>query len=114
MFDDPQAVRGTTPVPHEEDAPLAPRAHGAVRNPTHPEYFDIGHRQLSDPVDALGDPVRRLVIDDHASLTRGDGARTATTAGVDALAADRWRVGPRSDVPGDPRRNLPDAQAPTS
>jgi hypothetical protein len=80
--------------------PQAPRWHGGIRDPGHPEFFDVDHRQLPDPVDVLDQPERRLVVDAYESMVRGAGADTAPPPGVasDPTGLDAARLERRPDA----------------
>ncbi|HEX5828851.1 MAG TPA: hypothetical protein VFY23_15100 [Candidatus Limnocylindrales bacterium] len=95
--DDPTSPADGLDPGDEGRRPPAPRHHGGVIDPAHPDYFTTGHRSLPDPTDPLDQPERRLVVDDHASRTTG-------AAGVTQPQA------PVPDPSGDPRRDLPVAE----
>lgn len=95
----------------DADRPDAPRPHGAVRDVGHPDFFTVDHRYLPDPVDPLDQPERRQVVDDYTTLTTGPGSVTDGAGGVDPVTG--WDA-VRADTPGDPRRHLPDAEAPAT
>jgi hypothetical protein len=109
--DDPGAVRDEDdPVYLAEDRsdakgrqPDAPRWHGGVRNPDHPEFHSIGRRMDPIPDEPILDAVRSLTLDDRAS--RLAGADIAGSGGSDPDSE-----GIRADAPGDPRRDRPDAR----
>jgi hypothetical protein len=109
--DDPGAVRDEDdPVYLAEDRsdakgpqPDAPRWHGGVRNPDHPEFHSIGRRMDPIPDEPILDAVRGLTLDDRAS--RLAGADIAGSGGRDPETE-----GTRADAPGDPRRDRPDAR----
>jgi hypothetical protein len=81
----------------------APRWHGGVRNPDHPEFHSVERRQVRPPEDPLLESVRALTLDEHDS--RLAGADIAGSGGRDPETS-----GTRADEPGDPRRDLPDAR----
>jgi hypothetical protein len=83
--------------------PDAPRWHGGVRNPDHPEFHSIGRRMDPIPDEPILDAVRGLTLDDRAS--RLAGADIAGSGGRDPDTE-----GTRADAPGDPRRDRPDAR----
>jgi hypothetical protein len=105
MTDDPTAPRDGMDPGDADRLPPAPRYHGAVHDPAHPEFFTTEHRDLAQPADLRGSDERALVVDDHASQTAGPGAATQA------------QVGGRPPVPGsadagdprDPRHTRPDA-----
>jgi hypothetical protein len=93
--------------PGEENlVPPAPRHHGGIDDPAHPDYFSTEHRRLPQAIDLTGMPERDLIVDDHASQTAGPGA--ATQADLGGRPAIRGSTDPAA--PGDPRRDRSDAQ----
>lgn len=64
--------------------PQAPRWHGGIRDPGHPEFFETSHRSLPETADLEGQPERHLVVDDYDSQVRGPGRHTqASVGGID-------------------------------
>ena len=103
--DDPNLPNDGLDPGEENRIPQAPRHHGGVDDPAHPDYFTTEHRHLPQSMDLRGQPERDLVVDDHASQTAGPGSATQAAMGQPATpgSADR-------NTPGDPRRDRPDAQ----
>jgi hypothetical protein len=95
--DDPTAPGDGLDPGEEGRVPQAPRHHGGVIDPAHPDYFTTGHRFLPDPSDPLDQPERRLVVDDYASRTTGVSGTTQPHA-------------PVPDPSTDPRRDRPVAE----
>jgi len=104
--DDPTAPDDGLDPGEENEVPPAPRYHGGVDDPAHPDYFTTEHRGLPHGTDLAGMPERDLVVDDHASQTAGAGAATQ------GEVAGRAPIPGATDarMPGDPRRDRPDAQ----
>ena len=106
MTDDPTTPRDGLDPGDAERVPPAPRYHGGVNDPAHPDFFTVEHRDLPQPTHLAGSDERVLVVDDHASQTAGPGAATQA------------ELGGRPPVPGsierdderDPRRDRPDAE----
>ncbi len=67
----------------ELDPPI-PRAHGAVRDPDHPEFFQAEHRYLVDAADLAGQPERGQVVDNYNEQVQGE--REREDSGPDASA----------------------------
>jgi hypothetical protein len=61
--------------------PITDRPHGGVRDPAHPEFFDVAHRELRDPVAEATPPERQLVVDAYTTQVRGAGSRTQADLG---------------------------------
>jgi hypothetical protein len=69
MTDDPRIgpfSDGTGPE-EEGRTPDAPRPHGGVDDPEHPEFFQASHRNLPVPEDDVVHEPRNLVVDDQES-----------------------------------------------
>lgn len=105
LTDDPTRPADGLDPGETGSVPLAPRHHGGVIDPAHPDFFTTAHRNLRPPDDPLAMPERRLTVDDHASQTAGPGAATQATMGRPAETGET-----RPDAPGDPRADRPDAQ----
>ena len=106
LTDDPTLPNDGLDPGEEHRVPPAPRYHGGVDDPAHPDYFTTEHRGLPQAMDLRGQPERGLVVDDHASQTAGAGAATQA------------ELGGRPPVPGstdagdprDPRHGRSDAE----
>jgi hypothetical protein len=106
ITDDPTLPNDGLDPGEEHAVPPAPRSHGGVDDPAHPDFFTTEHRGLPQAVDLRPQPERGLVVDDHASQTAGPGS--ATQAQVGGQPANPGTADP--EAPGDPRRDRPDAQ----
>ena len=106
VTDDPTLPNDGLDPGEEHAVTPAPRHHGGVDDPAHPDFFTTEHRGLPQAVDLRPQPERGLVVDDHASQTAGPGS--ATQAQVGGQPANPGTADP--EAPGDPRRDRPDAQ----
>ena len=106
MTDDPTTPRDGLDPGDAERVPAAPRHHGGVNDPAHPDFFTTEHRDLPQPTDLAGSAERALVVDDHASQTAGPGAATQAELGGRPPAPGSTNP----DDASDPRRDRPDAE----
>ena len=106
LTDDPTAPNDGLDPGEENVTPQARRHHGAVDDPTHPDFHTTGHRFLPHGTDLAGMPERTLVVDEHSSQTAGPGAATqAQLGGRPPLPGST-----DPDAPGDPRADRPGAE----